>query len=59
MMITYNEWQQMNVGDDLLSSQLEQMVTKLQGLLHNVPEEEKNVLVDKFMRQVEERILGI
>jgi len=72
-MITYNEWQQDGIeelssgnygmqtfqDDEVLASQIEQLVGRLEGLLHGVNEETKTELVDKFMRQVEKRILKL
>lgn len=46
-------------NDDLLASQLEQYVTRIEGLCHGLSEEQKSELLDKFMRSLEERILGL
>ena len=72
-MIRYNEWlddQAVNAelggftmttahDDGVLANQMEQLVNRLEGLLHDVPESKKTALIDRLMRQIEERILGL
>lgn len=72
-MITYNEWKKTGIdelssGDfgmvvfkdeGVLANQLEQLVGRLEGLLHGVSEDTKAQLIDGFMRQVEKRVLGL
>jgi hypothetical protein len=67
-MISYCEWLEQKSSDygmithqddNVLTNQMEQLVTRLQGLLHGVSENKKSILLDEFMRKVEERILGI
>jgi hypothetical protein len=63
-MIKYFEWlhnqNDTNISPDgILENQLGQLITRLEGLLHDVPEAQKSLLVDKLVRQIEERILGL
>lgn len=45
--------------DEILMSQMEQLVTRIEGLCHGMSEEKKSALMDQFMRQIEERVLGL
>ena len=69
-MKTFNEWMGTQVDGlssdygmttdydgELINGQLDQLVTRLEGLVHGLTEAQKTTLIDKFMQQVEERIL--
>lgn len=72
-MQTLNEWlKDKNIGElsqgfgaivyhdrELTETQLEQIVLRIEGLVHGFDEETKSLLIDKLMRSVEERILGL
>lgn len=49
-----------NVPDEsIIENQLEQLVSRLEGLCHGLSENKKDEMIDRFMRQVEEKILGL
>ena len=42
--------------DSILENQLEQLVTRLNGLIHD--NDNKKAIVEKFIKDVEKRVLG-
>lgn len=64
-MIKYSQWLVENqipsliYEDEILVSQIDQLVTRLEGLLYGLTETQRTAIVDTFMKQVEERILGL
>jgi hypothetical protein len=65
-----NEWMQSKginenygmhtvIDEDLVASQVDMIVTKLEGIIHDLDANQKSAVMDRFMKQVEERILGI
>lgn len=66
-MITFNEWvkdtdisqgasMENDDGPDLIESQMSQMVDRVNGLLFNIPHEQKTQLLNKFISQLNDRV---
>jgi hypothetical protein len=58
-MKTFLEWTQSNHLEtgDILASQLDQLIGRLEGLTFDLPKEEKSAMIENFVKQVEERLL--
>lgn len=72
-MKTYNEWLKgRDIGelsngtgcmtyrnDSLVEGQIDQLVGRLEGLVYDLDEETKAKMIDRFIQQVESKILGL
>lgn len=67
-MKTYNEWlkkKDINEScmtyrnDELIEGQIDQLVTRLEGLVYDLDKNTKAKMIDRFMQQLESKILGL